>query len=551
MLGNNFTKKLLLVLFRTPLLFTLLIAGEVGSTSNINQNDFQQNVDHKENQIIASEMKLAQEISQPQGAISVKDFGALGNGVHDDTEAIQAAIDTVSQAGGGIVFFPDGIYKVSIHRDKEHAISIRPKIKLQGTGNLRSTIKLADSQGNYEAVLAGETPDSDVSDFEMFDIAIDSNNTNNPVNSRSDFDLGQGRFAVQIFIGSRIKIERCRFKNQSNTQTLITSITRNDENKVTNVLIKDNIFEAIGGDAIDYDHSTIYTHGKFIQILNNKFFTKNGAGTNGARTAIEIHGDEHIVKNNQVNGYANGINVTGVANSSVNQDISDNTVKDAHTGITIWSYYAKGNTSNPALVNVNISNNTIILNINPWRKLWGYLPNQGIHLHSGSDAEIQGLKIVDNEIYFTNFSDTLGTGDKYVSGISLNRRNDSIGSQDISIAGNIIENSLATGISISMPIDKLDISNNNILNPGQSSSNFDDFYKSAVGVESQLSNITINNNSIVDNQSSNTLRGGIVFRGNCKANCQVKENSLSINSGSAGIEIFRSFSSQDNFEVLE
>lgn len=54
--------------------------------------------------------------SEPQAtttctfAHNVKAFGAIGNGVVKDTQALQKAIDTAEKAGGGTVFFPPGTY---------------------------------------------------------------------------------------------------------------------------------------------------------------------------------------------------------------------------------------------------------------------------------------------------------------------------------------------------------------------------------------------------------------------------------------------------------
>lgn len=45
--------------------------------------------------------------------VSVKDFGAIGNGVIDDTTAIQNTIDAVGTNGGGTVYFPAGSYLIS------------------------------------------------------------------------------------------------------------------------------------------------------------------------------------------------------------------------------------------------------------------------------------------------------------------------------------------------------------------------------------------------------------------------------------------------------
>lgn len=48
--------------------------------------------------------------SKLRDVVSVKDFGAVGNGVANDTAAIQAAINAVASAGGGTVLVPKGSY---------------------------------------------------------------------------------------------------------------------------------------------------------------------------------------------------------------------------------------------------------------------------------------------------------------------------------------------------------------------------------------------------------------------------------------------------------
>ena len=56
---------------------------------------------------------------------SVKDFGAVGDGVTDDTSAIQAAVNS----GADWIYFPSGTYLVS------SAITIASKIKITGIKN--------------------------------------------------------------------------------------------------------------------------------------------------------------------------------------------------------------------------------------------------------------------------------------------------------------------------------------------------------------------------------------------------------------------------------
>jgi len=64
---------------------------------------------------------------QTPGALNVRDFGAKGDGVTDDTAAFQEALDAASQAGGGVVFAPTGRYAIRGH------LSIPAEVCLQGT----------------------------------------------------------------------------------------------------------------------------------------------------------------------------------------------------------------------------------------------------------------------------------------------------------------------------------------------------------------------------------------------------------------------------------
>ena len=59
---------------------------------------------------------------------NVKDFGATGDGVTDDTAAIQAAVDAAIAAGGGTVYFPGGTYSIL-------SVDIRHGLTLEGDGS--------------------------------------------------------------------------------------------------------------------------------------------------------------------------------------------------------------------------------------------------------------------------------------------------------------------------------------------------------------------------------------------------------------------------------
>ena len=86
----------------------------------------------------ASLLSLLIATSAFAGNVSVKDFGAKGDGVSLDTKAVQAAIDCAAGQGGGVVSVPAGTYvcgsiwlksNIELHLDSGAVIKGSPDIK--------------------------------------------------------------------------------------------------------------------------------------------------------------------------------------------------------------------------------------------------------------------------------------------------------------------------------------------------------------------------------------------------------------------------------------
>ena len=95
-------------------------------------------------------------VPSAQAAFSVLSFGAKGDGVNDDTPAVQAAINAAAAAGGGIVQIPAGTYLLNSfsstpHPWKFHNLLIGSNITLQG----QSGAKLLQGPGGRAPLPSG------------------------------------------------------------------------------------------------------------------------------------------------------------------------------------------------------------------------------------------------------------------------------------------------------------------------------------------------------------------------------------------------------------
>ena len=78
--------------------------------------------------------------------VSVADFGAVGDGMSDDTLSVQLAVDYVIASGGGTVVVPAGVFLVS-------GISIHGDVSVVGESGTHSVLRRkSDAVGSLIAI---------------------------------------------------------------------------------------------------------------------------------------------------------------------------------------------------------------------------------------------------------------------------------------------------------------------------------------------------------------------------------------------------------------
>lgn len=111
------------------------------------------------------------------GDYNVRDFGAIGDGVRDDTKALQAALDAANERGGRVVA-PAGVYST-------HTLSIRSRVHIAGAGIEATVLKLRDGTNSdllrtdRHASLVGSNLTSGPFNWSVRDLTLDGNRAKN------------------------------------------------------------------------------------------------------------------------------------------------------------------------------------------------------------------------------------------------------------------------------------------------------------------------------------------------------------------------------------
>ena len=185
--------------------------------------------------------------------VSVKDFGATGNGTTDDTAAIQAAINSVASSGG-TVFLPTGIYKVI------------------STLNIQSSYVSLVGDGRGATIIRSASATNDV----IYLQGLSSPGVYN--NTLRDFDI---RFSVTRTAGNAIRMYRA---NQIIVERVNIDAAWNCFNLKTtnNVVLTEVVGSNVKGDYGCYWYSLADgTERSDVLTMANTVFNNNSNGGNG------------------------------------------------------------------------------------------------------------------------------------------------------------------------------------------------------------------------------------------------------------------------------
>jgi hypothetical protein len=452
------------------------------------------------------------------------------------------------------VVFANGRYDLSIQpvsdaRPQPQALLARSKVRLAGADTQAGTsrgavLRLADAQGQFETLIGTARYAEELADFEIDGLTIDANGSANPV-LRPDGsdpccanspDFGSGReltprFVLRVYVGQRIRVANTTFVDHAGVNTITFNGTG-----VFDAQVVASRFERIGSDAADYDHSSIYTNATRAAVIGCHFSTRDGAGTKGARAAIEAHGIDQTVQDNVISGFLFGINAVADAGelAGLRQLYRNNHLSDVASGIVLWPLRGQRDDAALTLADVEITGNRISVNLDDWRNATAlsYPPPSGAGIAlepSASDAPIDRLVIRGNTVVFAKAS---GAGASYFeqrsAGITLDLPRDVDSPvRGLTIADNRIENPLGPGMFIGVPVGSdlaSVIEGNVIVNPARGNELRYDAakpFRAGVYVEGASRNLAVRGNRV---ESAVPPEHLVSVPAQCLGNCEVAGN---------------------------
>ncbi|WLI09841.1 MULTISPECIES: glycosyl hydrolase family 28-related protein [Pseudomonas] len=326
----------------------------------------------------------------------VQNFGAKGDGITDDTAAIQSAIDAAAAAGGGQVYMPTGTYIVSGGEEpSDGCLMLKSNVYLYGDGMGATTVKVADGSDTKITGVIRSAYGEQTHDFGVSHLTIDGNRDNTTGKIDGWFN---GYIPGEEGYDSNVTLDSVEIKDCS-------GYGFDPHEQTVNMVIKNSVSHGNGLDGFVAD------------FLSNSTFENNIAYDNDRHGFNIVTSTHDFTLTNNV-AYNNGGN--GIVVQRGSEDIP------SPSNITITGGEVYGNGAEGVLI-----------------KMSSEVTVSGVDIHDNTSAGIRiygsnHVEIIDNtltnnslgspvpEIIIQSYNDTLGVSGKYFNG------------SDNTIQGNII-----------------------------------------------------------------------------------------------------------------
>lgn len=455
------------------------------------------------------------------GVYHVRRYGAKGDGVTDDTVAIQEAIDAANDAGGGVVVVPPGTHLISKQSStgNRRCLTLRPNVLLYGESRSTSIIKLADDQANASPQWSMFAFDydawEDIGGCGLMHLTVDQNAPNNPAPSVSPsypryvFYAGKSTRPVTLSgvdfinldgvntiafvqdVDSTLTVERCRFAVQPAAGTSYHDSSTIYYSAGTDphaaIVVRDNVFQGTPvGTEIGYNGSTI------------------DYGPAGAGAAIETHGGHQIIEGNLCVNFGVFGNFTAVEpadNATRDIRIANNTIQRSRHGMQIYSLPYLGSTH--ALQNVVVTGNVIEIETDAWSTQQpGFIYGRGIY--ALSQNPIERFVVANNVVTYRAFTVSGSSSDSPGIGIYLadNSSGAAVNQQWV-VQGNTVDSPHSAGIYVQGYVEGCAITGNIVRNPGQVTS-IGNAFRAGIVVQVEGAACSVADNVLMDDQATPT-----------------------------------------------
>jgi hypothetical protein len=326
--------------------------------------------------------------------LNVKNFGAIGNGAHDDTAAIQAAIDALPSSGGTIVV-PDGTYMINALK------SI----------NLRSHMRLSLASGTYLKAIANDAQRYwTVKLWGVNNVEIVGGHI---VGDRSSHRGSAGEWGYGLVIqgSSDVYVHDITVTNTWGDGLLVRAINYDDGRAITSERVTFNRVKASN----NRRQGLSICAGNKVYVVNSSFTGSNGTAPQGGidiepqtkSKVWQVRIENTTLSNNVGNGLEVHDNVNGLSLYKVTAE--NNKGFGVYTGGPTNVSITNSNLSQNYLFGVSISahtsyvtlaDNTITYN----GDAWFYAHGKSVFAKSRSSRDVE---IASSSAYITQSNNTI------------------------------------------------------------------------------------------------------------------------------------------------